>query len=281
MKICRTKAEIREFVAAARVRGESIGLVPTMGALHEGHMSLVKQSVADNARTVVSVFVNPTQFGPNEDLAKYPRQLEADARMCEAARVDAIFAPEPSEMYGNDFSTYVEETKLSRGLCGVSRPTHFRGVTTVVMKLFNIVQPDRAYFGQKDAQQATVIRRMVRDLDVPVEVVVMPTIRESDGLARSSRNKYLEGGLRQEALVLSKALAEAEKRLKAGERSAEALKMAMREIIAKAPHARIDYVEIVDAETLESVNEVRGKALIALAVFVGTTRLIDNRVLSE
>jgi pantoate--beta-alanine ligase len=279
MKLVRTKTEVRKAVAAARADGKSIGLVPTMGALHEGHMSLVQRSVADNGFTVVSVFVNPTQFGPSEDLDKYPRQLEADMRMCEAAGADAILAPSSAEMYPADFSTWVEETKLSAGLCGVARPGHFRGVTTVVAKLLNIVGPDRAYFGQKDAQQAAVIRRMARDLDMPVEVVVMPIIREPDGLAMSSRNKYLEGDERRQALVLSKALAEAERRFAAGERGAARLKEAMRGIIAEAPAARIEYVEVVDAETLEPVESMTRPALVALAVRVGTTRLIDNRML--
>lgn len=251
-----------------------------MGALHEGHMSLVSRSVSDNAVTVVSIFVNPTQFGPNEDLAKYPRTFDADAKVCEAARVDAVFAPEPGEMYAGDLTTWVEETKLSKGLCGASRPTHFRGVTTVVAKLFNIVAPDRAYFGQKDAQQAAVIRRMVRDLDMPVDIVVMPIVREADGLAMSSRNKYLAGGLRQEALVLSQALTEAVRAFASGERKAAALVDAMCAVISRAPHARIDYVEVIDAATLERVEEIARPALVALAVFVGYTRLIDNTVLT-
>ena len=279
MRLCRTKIEMREAAAAARAAGKRIGLVPTMGALHEGHMSLVKRSAADNGFTVVSVFVNPTQFGPSEDLAKYPRQLEEDMRMCEAAGAGAVFAPSAAEMYAADFSTWVEETSLSKGLCGAARPGHFRGVTTVVAKLFGIVRPDKAYFGQKDAQQAAVIKRMVRDLDMPVEVVVMPIIREADALAMSSRNKYLKGDERRQALVLSKALAEAEKLFAAGERDAARLKDAMRRVIGEAQAARVDYVEIVDAETLLPVVRIARPALVALAVFVGATRLIDNTVL--
>jgi pantoate--beta-alanine ligase len=279
VKILKAKKDVREFVAAVRKARQSVGLVPTMGALHDGHLSLVKRSVSDNAVTVVSIFVNPTQFGPNEDLAKYPRTLDSDVKLCEAAKVDAIFAPEAGEMYPKDFTTFVEEAKLSKGLCGVSRPTHFRGVMTIVAKLLNIITPDRAYFGQKDAQQAAVIKRMVRDLDMPVEIVVMPIIREKDGLAMSSRNKYLTGELRGEALVLSQALTEAGKAFGAGEPKSAALVETMRKVISRAPHARIDYVEIVDAETLEPVTDITRPALVALAVFVGETRLIDNAIL--
>jgi pantoate--beta-alanine ligase len=250
-----------------------------MGALHEGHMSLVRRSVADNGATVVSIFVNPTQFGPAEDLAKYPRPFEADCRKCEAAGVAIVFAPEAAEMYAKDFSTYVEETRLSRGLCGATRPGHFRGVTTVVAKLFNIVGPDRAYFGQKDAQQAAVIKRMARDLDMGVEIVVMPIVREADGLAMSSRNAYLSAREREEALVLSRGLAEARRLFEGGERRCGALVEAVRKTIAQAPDAKVDYIEAVDAETLEGVEPIRGRTLLALAVFVGKTRLIDNVIL--
>jgi len=279
MIVAKTREETRKAVAEARKAGKSVGLVPTMGALHAGHVSLVKQSVADNGFTVVSIFVNPTQFGPSEDFTKYPRQLEADAELCRKAGVDVIFAPAPHEMYPEDFSTYVEETRLSKGLCGRSRPTHFRGVTTVVMKLLNIVMPDRAYFGQKDAQQAAVIKRMVRDLDVPVEIVVMPIVREGDGLAMSSRNKYLAGDLQSEAPALSRALEEAKRVFAAGERDVAALQSVMKNVIAAAPHAKVDYVEVVDAATLEPVKKIARTALVALAVFVGDTRIIDNTVL--
>ena len=279
VKACKTIKEVRKAVAGARAGGAKVGIVPTMGALHEGHMSLVRRSVADNGATIVSIFVNPTQFGPAEDLGKYPRPFEADCRACEAAGVTIVFAPEAAEMYGKDFSTYVEETKLSKGLCGASRPGHFRGVTTVVAKLFNIVGPDRAYFGQKDAQQAAVIKRMARDLDMGVEIVVMPIVREADGLAMSSRNAYLSAREREEAILLSRGLAEAERLFEGGERRAAALVEAVRKTIAQAPDAKVDYIEAVDAETLERVEMIRGRTLLAVAVFVGKTRLIDNAVL--
>ncbi|MCD6405103.1 MAG: pantoate--beta-alanine ligase [Planctomycetes bacterium] len=279
MIVCRTKDETRAGVAQARAGGASVGLVPTMGALHEGHLSLVRRAVADNDITVVSIFVNPTQFAPGGDLDRYPRPFEADTVKCEVEGVDIVFAPSPDEMYAEDASTYVEETSLSRGLCGRSRPGHFRGVTTVVTKLLNIVQPDRAYFGRKDAQQAAVIGRMVRDLDIRVDIVVMPIVREADGLALSSRNAYLSPGERREALVLSRALEEAERLFAAGEKNAAALKKAMIDIIAQAPHSKVDYVEIVDARNLEEVEEITRPATAALAVFIGRTRLIDNGLL--
>ena len=281
MLVCKTKAEVARAVAEARGKGHSVGLVPTMGALHEGHLSLVRRSVADSDFTIVSVFVNPTQFGPGEDLAKYPRRLDEDAKLCAAEGVDIVFAPSADQMYPEDFSTYVEETMLSRGLCGASRPGHFKGVTTVVTKLFNIVRPDRAYFGQKDAQQAAVITRMVRDLDMPVEVVVLPTVREPDGVAMSSRNSYLNGLLREEALVLSRALDRAEMLAAAGTTDTSVLVREMMDTVRSAPHARVDYVEIVDGETLRPVEDIGGGALAALAVYIGDTRLIDNRILGK
>ncbi len=280
MIVCGTKAEAREAVSKARSGGRTVGLVPTMGALHEGHMSLVRRSVADNDITVVSIFLNPTQFGPNEDLDNYPRTFEEDLDKCRKAAVDIVFAPDPGGMYAENCSTWVEETSLSKGLCGAARPTHFRGVTTVVAKLLNIVQPERVYFGQKDGQQAAVIRRMTRDLDIPVEIVVMPTVREADGLAMSSRNAYLKGDLRREALVLSQALDQAAALFSGGERDPAALKAAMDKTIAKAPHARIDYIAIVDADTLEPIETVDRPAMAALAVFIDDTRLIDNRLLN-
>lgn len=279
MIVCTTKSQTRAAVAKARSGGASVGLVPTMGALHEGHLSLVRRAVADNDFTVVSIFVNPTQFGPDEDLDAYPRDIESDARKCREEGVDVIFAPGPREMYAEDASTYVEETSLSRGLCGRSRPGHFRGVTTVVTKLLNIVQPDRAYFGRKDAQQASVIGRMVRDLDISVDIVVMPIVREADGLALSSRNTYLSTEERREALVLSRALEEAGRLFAAGERNAATLKQAMIDIITQAPHSKMDYVEIVDARNLQEVDKITRPAMAALAVFIGRTRLIDNRIL--
>jgi pantoate--beta-alanine ligase len=279
MLVCTTKAQVRKAVAEALGEGRSVGLVPTMGALHEGHISLVRRSVADNDMTVVSIFVNPTQFGPGEDLEKYPQTLEDDRRLCEAEDADVIFAPAPLEMYREGFSTYVEETKLSKGLCGAARPVHFRGVTTVVTKLFNIVRPDRAYFGQKDAQQAAVIKRMARDLDMPVEIVVLPIVREDDGVAMSSRNAYLSGPLREEARVLSRALGRAEELAADGETDTAVFITAMMDVIHGAPHARVDYVEIVDPETLETVGEIGEAALAVMAVYIGDTRLIDNRIL--
>jgi len=279
MLVCTTKAEVRKAVAEARGKGHSVGLFPTLGALHEGHLSLVRRSVADNDMTVVSIFVNPTQFGPGEDLEKYPRPFERDTRLCEAEGVDVIFAPSPGEMYSEDYSTYVEETKLSKGLCGAARPEHFKGVTTVVTKLFNIIRPDRAYFGQKDAQQAAVLRRMVRDLDMPVEIVVLPIVREDDAVAMSSRNDYLSGPLREEARVLSQALDRAEGLVADGETDTSVLIGEMMDVIRGAPHARVDYVEIVDTETLEPVDEIGEAALAAMAVYIGDTRLIDNRIL--
>jgi len=257
----------------------TVGFVPTMGYLHAGHLALVERAGAENAAVIVSIYVNPTQFGPREDFAAYPRDLDRDLRLLREAGADIVFAPGPGEMYAADFTTYVEETELSKGLCGRSRPTHFRGVTTVVAKLLNIVQPDRVYFGQKDAQQAAVVKRMVRDLDIPVEVVVMPTVREADGLAMSSRNAYLSPAQRGEALVLSTGLAEARRLFEAGERSASVLKKAISKVISAAPGAKIDYIEVVDAETLENVKEIRRPALVAMAVLVGKTRLIDNVVL--
>jgi len=281
MVICESIAEVRDALSEHSEAGRSVGLVPTMGALHEGHLLLVRRSVTDNDVTVVSIFVNPTQFGPAEDLEKYPRSLQADCERCEAEGVDIVFAPAVSEMYHCDFSTWVEETRLSRGLCGASRPGHFKGVTTVVAKLFNIIRPDRAYFGRKDAQQAAVIKRMVRDLNFPVEIVVMPIVREADGLALSSRNAYLCAPLREEALVLSRALDRAEEMHRAGETDASALVKEVMSVIRTAPHARVDYVEIVDPVNLEPVESAQGPALAALAVYVGETRLIDNRMLGE
>lgn len=279
MILARTKAEIREAVAEARKAGASVGLVPTMGAIHDGHRSLIRRSIADNDTTVVSIFVNPTQFAPGGDLDQYPRPFEADIAKCQAEGVDIVFAPSPDEMYAEDATTIVEETSLSRGLCGASRPGHFRGVATVVTKLFNIVQPDRVYFGRKDAQQAAVIKRITRDLDIPVEIVVLPIVREADGLALSSRNAYLSPDERTEALVLHKALDEASELVAAGKTQAAPMKKAMLAIIEQATHGKLDYLEIVDAETLQAVEEITRAALAALAVQFGKARLIDNCIL--
>lgn len=281
MKIVKTIEEVREQVKAWRREGLSVGLVPTMGYLHEGHQSLIARSVAENDRTVVSDFVNPIQFGPAEDLATYPRDLERDAALCEATGANLIFNPEVEEMYAPDFCTYVDMDHLTKGLCGASRPIHFRGVCTVVSKLFHIVQPDRAYFGQKDAQQLAVIRRMVRDLNMPLEVVGCPIIREDDGLAKSSRNTYLSAEERQAALCLSRALNKGKAAIEAGETDAAKVKAMITAEIEAEPLSRIDYVEIVDWNNLEPVASTEGSILTAIAVYIGKTRLIDNFIIER
>ena len=276
MKIVETIKEVREQVKAWRKKGLTVGLVPTMGYLHEGHKSLIDRAVAENDRVVVSVFVNPMQFGVGEDLESYPRDMERDAALCEKAGASLIFHPEPSEMYPEDFSSFVDMSTLTGGLCGKTRPIHFRGVCTVVSKLFNIVLPDKAYFGQKDAQQLAVIRHMVNDLSYGIEIVGCPIIREEDGLAKSSRNTYLNGDERKAALILSQSLAEGKKALEAGEKDAKKLQSIIIEKIKTEPMAKIDYVEVVDWNTLEPVDTVDGPVLVAMAVYIGKTRLIDN-----
>lgn len=276
MKIVETVAEVREQVKAWRQEGLSVGLVPTMGYLHEGHQSLIDRAVAENDRVVVSVFVNPMQFGVGEDLESYPRDMDRDAALCEKAGADLIFHPEPSEMYPQDFSSFVDMSTLTGGLCGKTRPIHFRGVCTVVSKLFNIVTPDRAYFGQKDAQQLAVIRHMVHDLSYGIEIVGCPIIREKDGLAKSSRNTYLNPQERQAALILSQSLAEGKKLLEAGEKNADKIRQAIVDQIETEPLAKIDYVEVVDWNNLEPVQTIQGPVLVAIAVYIGKTRLIDN-----
>lgn len=276
MEITGSIREVRAQVKEWRRQGLTVGLVPTMGYLHEGHKSLIDRAVAENDRVVVSDFVNPIQFGVNEDLATYPRDIEADKRLCGEAGAHLIFHPEAEEMYAPDFSTYVEMQKVSEGLCGRTRPTHFRGVCTVVCKLFHIVMPDRAYFGQKDAQQLAVIRRMVRDLDMDIQIVGCPIIREADGLAKSSRNTYLNKEEREAALVLSRAVFHGESMMKNGERDAEAVLAAMRELIESEPLARIDYVEMVDSDSIQPLTRAEGSVLVAMAVYIGNTRLIDN-----
>ncbi|MCD6267950.1 MAG: pantoate--beta-alanine ligase [Thermotogaceae bacterium] len=255
---------------------KTIGFVPTMGFLHEGHLSLVRRAREENDIVVVSIFVNPTQFGPNEDYESYPRDFERDVKLLKELNVDVVFYPSVEEMYPKDFSTYVDETKLSRYLCGKSRPGHFRGVCTIVTKLFNIVRPTRAYFGQKDAQQFRVIKRMVRDLNMDVELVECPIVREHDGLAMSSRNIYLSGDERAQALALYNSLKLAENLIKSGERDAEVVKNAMKEFLSRYDKVKIDYVEIVDEETLEPVKHIEGKVIVAIACWVGKARLIDN-----
>jgi pantoate--beta-alanine ligase len=278
-KVVRTVAELRSALAEARRGGRSVGLVPTMGALHEGHLSVIRACRGRNEVVVVSVFVNPTQFGPSEDLKRYPRPFEQDLALCAAAGVDLVFHPEPEVMYPPGFRTFVEVTGLQDVLEGASRPGHFRGVCTVVLKLFNLIQPNRAYFGQKDGQQARIIQQMVADLNVPVEVVVEPTVREPDGLALSSRNRYLDAEQRRQATVLSRALNEARARALAGERDAGVLRKVLAETVASAPGAVLDYAAVVDADSLRPVVRLTGATLLALAVKFGNTRLIDNLLL--
>ena len=271
-KIKDVKDQIRKW----KEDGNSIGLVPTMGYLHEGHGSLMQKAAVENKKVVVSIFVNPVQFSPTEDLSSYPRDLDADAELCEKAGVDLIFHPNTEEMYTDDFCTFVDMDKVTKELCGKSRATHFRGVCTVVNKLFNIIKPDRAYFGQKDAQQLAVIKRMVEDLNIDVQIIGCPLIREIDGLAKSSRNTYLSSEERKAALVLSKAVFEAERLIKNGQKNVEELIAEMKSIIQMEPLAKIDYVEILDSRTIEKIDEIQNSALVAIAVFVGKTRLIDN-----
>lgn len=281
MKVVKTIAEVREQVKAWKAEGLRVGLVPTMGFLHEGHQSLIIKAVEENDRVVVSDFVNPTQFGPKEDLASYPRDIERDAKLCEEAGADLIFHPEPAEMYAPDYCTFVDMDGLTKGLCGKTRPTHFRGVCSVVAKLFNIVTPDSAYFGQKDAQQLAVIRRMVRDLNFNIRIVACPIIREEDGLAKSSRNTYLNAEERVAAVVLSRALNQGKALIESGEQSAAKVKDVIMEELCKEPLAKVDYVEVVDADSIEPIKELKGNVLVAIAVYIGKTRLIDNVVIVQ
>lgn len=276
MQIAKTIKEVRAQVKAWKSEGCSVGLVPTMGYLHEGHGSLIARAREENDRVVVSIFVNPMQFGPGEDLESYPRDLDKDSAYCESLGADLIFHPEPEEMYTKGFCSYVDMSVLTEELCGLSRPVHFRGVCTVVNKLFNIVQPDRAYFGQKDAQQLAVIKRMVEDLNMDLTIVGCPIVREEDGLAKSSRNTYLSKEERAAALVLSKAVKLGGELVQTGERDAKKIVSAMTELIEKEPLARIDYVKAVDGLTMQQIDTVKAPTLVALAVFIGKTRLIDN-----
>ena len=276
MKIAYTVEDVKSQVREWKKEGLTVGLVPTMGYLHEGHESLIKRAVAENDRVVVSVFLNPTQFAPNEDLASYPRDFEADTKLCEGAGAALVFHPEPSEMYAEDACTFVDMTAVTKELCGKSRPIHFRGVCTVVNKLMNISMADRAYFGQKDAQQLAVIRRMVRDLNMNVEVVGCPIIREADGLAKSSRNTYLSEEERKAGLVLSQAVKLGQKLVAEGEKSAAAVTGAMSELISAEPLAKIDYVSMVSWDSIEPIETIEGPVLVAMAVYIGKTRLIDN-----
>jgi pantoate--beta-alanine ligase len=272
-------ADARNRVAAARRAGHKVGLVPTMGALHAGHVSLIRAARRETGFVVVSIFVNPTQFGPNEDLARYPRPFAKDLEACRAESVDLVFAPEPATLYPEGFRTFIEVHGLQDLLCGAARPGHFRGVATIVLKLLNIVQPDLAYFGQKDAQQARIIQKLVRDLDVPVEVRVGPIIREPDGLALSSRNQYLNDDQRRQATVLPRTLREARYLIERGERDAAIVRQTMVDTIRAAIGAELDYAAVVGAETLQSLARIHGHVLLALAVRFGQTRLIDNELL--
>ena len=276
MQLVHTIAEVREIVSSWRKEGLTVGLVPTMGYLHEGHQSLIKKSVEQNDRTVVSVFVNPIQFGPNEDLATYPRDINRDMEKVSEAGGDLIFNQEPSEMYPGHFTSFIDTTETTELLCGAVRPIHFRGVCTVVGKLFNIVCPDRAYFGQKDAQQLATIKRFARDLNFPIEIVACPIIREEDGLAKSSRNTYLSPEERKAALILSQSLKLGKKAIEEGEKSAKKIIDIITTNIKTEPLARIDYVEVVDFDNIQRVDTIEGETLVAIAVYIGKTRLIDN-----
>ncbi len=276
MEIVQTIAEVRDRVKAWRKEGLTVGLVPTMGYLHEGHQSLIAKACQQNDRVVVSVFVNPTQFGANEDLDSYPRDLEHDAALCEKTGASLIFHPTPEEMYPKGFCSFVDMDVLTKELCGLSRPVHFRGVCTVVSKLFHIVQPDRAYFGEKDAQQLAVIRRMVLDLNLDIEIVGCPIVREPDGLAKSSRNTYLSEEERKAALVLSRSIFAGKALVESGERDAAKLVQCMTDLIAQEPLAKIDYVKVVDLLTMQQIGTLNRPFLAAMAVYIGKTRLIDN-----
>ena len=281
LQVATSVEEAKRTISAWKTDGLTIGLVPTMGYLHEGHRSLIERAVAENDRVMVSVFVNPIQFAPGEDLETYPRDFEADKRLIEAAGGALVFHPEPEALYAPDACTYVNVEGITGQLCGKTRPTHFRGVCTVVSKLMNISQADRAYFGQKDAQQLAVVRRMVRDLNMNVQVVGCPIVREADGLAKSSRNAYLSAEERQAALVLSRAVALGQQLMQEGERSAAAVVGAMKELIEAEPAARIDYVEMVSWDGIQPVQQADGPVLVAMAVYIGKTRLIDNFIFGE
>jgi len=276
MEIAKTIESVRSLVKAARSRGKTIALVPTMGALHIGHISLIEAAVKKSDFVVVSIFVNPAQFGPGEDFEKYPRPLDADLEICRKAGVDVVFAPTQKQMYPAENLTWVNVEKLTALLCGLSRPRYFRGVTTVCTKLFNIVAPDIAFFGQKDAQQAIVIKRMVADLNTPLEIVICPTVRQPDGLAVSSRNQYLTGEQKKDATYVYKSLKKCQKLIEDGITDSETIITEMRKILSRASSIKIEYISIVDAETLQIVDHVAGKVLTAVAVNIGSARLIDN-----
>ncbi|UNC91814.1 pantoate--beta-alanine ligase [Candidatus Contubernalis alkaliaceticus] len=278
MIIIRTIPELKEAIGKVRSMGRTIGFVPTMGYLHQGHLSLVKAAVKECDFVAVSIYVNPIQFGVGEDFESYPRDLTADAQMCQQEGVDLIFSPGDQDMYPGGYASFVEVEQLTQGLCGRGRPGHFRGVTTVVTKLFNLLEPDIAYFGQKDAQQALVLKKMVEDLNMNLTLKIMPTLRDEDGLAMSSRNVYLSLEEREAALVLFKSLTRAEEMIQGGVRKASKISGAMKEIIAGEPSAHLEYIEIVDTHKLDTMEELEAEVLIALAVRVGQTRLIDNMI---
>ncbi len=276
MEVAETIESVRGLVGAARKEGKRVALVPTMGALHVGHVSLMEAATKDCDFVLVSIFVNPTQFGPGEDLQNYPRPFEADLEVCREAGVDVVFAPAPEQMYPVENLAWVTVEKLTAPLCGRGRPTHFRGVTTVCTKLFNIVGPDVAYFGQKDAQQAVVVKRMVADLNMPLEIVICPTVREASGLAVSSRNQYLSEQQKKDAAAIYESLQLCRRMIEAGKADARQIKAEMRDLLSQIPGGRIEYISIVDAETLEDVERVSGRILAAVAVRIGPARLIDN-----
>jgi len=276
MEVAKTIESVRGLVKAARIGGKKIGLVPTMGALHVGHISLIEAATKDCDFVVASIFVNPTQFGPGEDFEKYPRPLEADLKICRETGVDVVFNPTPEQMYPVEKLTWVNVEKLTETLCGRSRPGHFRGVTTVCAKLFNIVAPDIAYFGQKDAQQAIVIKRMVADLNMPLEIVICPTVREPNGLAVSSRNKYLTERQRKDAANIYESLQKCRKMIEAGVTETSKIITEMSKILQQVPSIEIEYVSIVDAGMLRDIDRITGKILAAVAVRIGPARLIDN-----
>ncbi|MCP2619970.1 pantoate--beta-alanine ligase [Candidatus Aminicenantes bacterium AC-334-K16] len=281
MKICGKISEIKKHLKTEKAKGLTIGFVPTMGYLHEGHLSLVRESLKMTDKTVVSIFVNPTQFGPREDYQQYPRNIQRDTAILEELGVDYLFVPAVEEMYPSGYKTYVEVTDLQNKLCGRSRPGHFRGVCTIVLKLFNIIQPDWSFFGQKDAQQAIIIQKMVEDLNLETKIKVLPIVRDKDGLALSSRNTYLSPTERKAALILYKSLQLARQLFIAGEKKATLIKQAMIDLIHQEPLAKIDYVAIVKMENFEELEIITDKALVAVAVFIGQVRLIDNIILSE
>ncbi|MBI3617893.1 MAG: pantoate--beta-alanine ligase [Candidatus Omnitrophica bacterium] len=276
MRVIKSVKSIQQFIKKTKLAGKTVGFVPTMGALHDGHRSLLRRCRRENDIVVLSLFVNPGQFGPKEDFAKYPRREPADKKLAKKENVDIIFIPTAEEMYPAGYLTYVEVERMTQGLCGRSRPGHFRGVTTVVGKLLNIVMPDVLYLGQKDAQQAAVVTRMVRDLNFPVRCKICPTVREADGLAMSSRNRYLSAGQRKEAAVLYRSLKEARQSVAAGNRLATVIVGEIRSRIARESSGRIDYIECADADTFMPLKRIQGKAIVALAVWFGRTRLIDN-----